>query len=606
MLSKWASRSIELIRDSVERFPVTMFFALATTVLAIFMLELDYSDKLQAPVISWLLATVIGIPLSIALHLRVEETAAPVSWKALLFGGLIAVIVGYGVWLPDTRMGLTQNVFLQWGLLFLASHIMVSISVYNKGMTDRKFWAFNMHTLMRFILGVLFTAVLNIGVILAIVASDFLFNLNINETFYFKVTFFNHGLLMTAIIVAGIPKMSETLDWESEVPKALRLFCLYVLLPLAFLYLTILLIYSGKVIVEWSLPKGIVGSMILYYAIVGFVTHLLTLPFQDEESKSTVWFGKFFRFTLPVVLILFWFAIGLRVESYGLTIFRGLVIYLGVWLTGISLWALITKGRPIYVIPTSLAAILVIGAVGPISISSMSRISQVKELQALIQPASGSTDTERIRNTSELDSISISRIHSSIYYLSNTHGITSLESFIGEPIESLRVRYEAEDSIEFTSNWQFSTKLIEEWNIPNQWVVSQGSYVTFNTTAELKTDITGFEQYVTLHYYPSESDTVNKIIFENEFVTVLVNRKMGAVEWSSKSGAAAQLNVIGHLRTLPYSLERGYVELDGSTAIMADTLNNNIKLLIDSGTIRSLDGTWSIQSLKGKLFFKAR
>ena len=104
MLSKWASRSIELIRDSVERFPVTMFFALATTVLAIFMLELDYSDKLQAPVISWLLATVIGIPLSIALHLRVEETAAPVSWKALLFGGLIGVIVGYGVWLPDTRM----------------------------------------------------------------------------------------------------------------------------------------------------------------------------------------------------------------------------------------------------------------------------------------------------------------------------------------------------------------------------------------------------------------------------------------------------------------------------------------------------------------------
>jgi hypothetical protein len=530
----------------------------------------------------------------------------PLKWKALLFAGLIAVIVGYGIWLPDSRIGLTPNVFLQWGLLFAISHMLVSLSIHSPSMDDRTFWAFNMHTLMRFVLGVLFTAVLNVGVILAIVASDFLFNLNIAETFYFKVTFVNHGLLMTAIVLAGIPNSNDPLEWEESVPKALRLFCLYVLLPLAFLYLSILLVYSAKVVFEWSLPQGIVGTMILYYAIVGYATHILTLPFQDGKPNSSTWFGKFFRYTMPVVLILFWIAIGVRVDSYGLTIMRGLVIYLGIWLTGISLWALFTKGRPIAVIPASLAAMLVIGAVGPLSISSTSRMSQIQELRSLLSPATGSSDTEKIRNTADLDSLSISRISSGIYYLSNTHGIASLQPFIDESIASLTERYQEEDSIEFVNNWQFSTKLMTEWNIPSVWNMNQETYVTFNTTAELKTDIRGFEQYMTLHFYPSDTDPDERIIFSNNNMSVRIYRSNGTIVWSDTVGTIVNIDVIGHLKTIPYSMERGFVELDATNAELADTLQGKIKLLIDSGAIRKSDDSWNLQSLKGKLFFQTQ
>lgn len=604
MLSKWISRSVELIRDSVERFPVTMIFALATTMLAIYAMELDYSDTKQAAVISWLLATVLGIPLSIALHLRSEMAPVALRWKAILFVGLAAVLVGYGFWLPDDRMGLTPNVFLQWGLLFIASHMMVSISVHNTGMTDRKFWAFNMHTLMRLILGVLFTAVLNVGVILAIVASDFLFNLNIDETFYLKVTFFNHGLLMTAIIVAGIPKITEEMEWEREVPKALRLFCVYVLLPLAFLYLTILLVYSGKVVFEWSLPQGIVGSMILYYAVVGYATHVLTLPFQDEASASTIWFGKFFRYTMPVVLILFWVAIGLRVDSYGLTIMRGLVIYLGVWLTAISLWALFTKGRPISIIPVSLAAILVVGAVGPISISHMSRISQVMELRSLLSPAAGENDHEKIRNTATLDSLSISRINSGIFYLSNTHGISSLEPFIDESLETMKQRYVLQDSSEIASNWDYTSRLMKEWGIPTPWNITQGSFVTFNTTTQLNADIREFDHYLSLQYYKSETDSIGKTVFENDGVSVRLDHNSGTLVWSNSDGETVLFDLISHIKTLPFSIDRGYVELDESSAVMTDTSNGRMMLLIESGSIEGENGTWRLQSLNGKIFVR--
>jgi hypothetical protein len=583
-----------------------MFFALATTALAIYMLELEYSNTLQAPIISWLLATVLGIPLSIALHLRLETAEVPTSWKVSLFAVLVAVIAGYGIWLPVTRMGLTQNVFLQWGLLFLASHILVSLSVHVKGMTDRRFWAFNMHTLMRFVLGVLFTAALNIGVILALLASDFLFNLDLDETIYFKVTFINHGLLMTAIIVAGIPNLKEPMEWEDTVPKALRLFCLYVLLPLAFIYLAILLLYSGKVIVEWTLPQGIVGSMILYYAIVGYATHVLTLPFQDEDSKSTMWFGKFFRYTMPVVLILFWVAIGLRVDSYGLTILRGLVIYLGVWLTAISLWALFTKGRPIAVIPASLAAVLFLGAVGPVSISSMSRISQVKELSSLIAPAPGESDADKIKNTADLDSTSISRIHSSIYYLSNTHGVASLEPFIGESIASLKERYERDTTVEYTSNWEFSTRLIEEWNIPSSWNVAENAYTSFNSSGQIvRTDISGYDHYVALQYFPNISDGDSIPIFDEADLSVYLETGTGLLVWRNDLGETVKLDVIGHLKSLPYNMGRGYVDLDETNAIISDSIGGKMKMLVESAMLHSANDTLKLQSLQGKIFIKS-
>jgi hypothetical protein len=604
MLSKWISRSVELVRDSVERFPVTMIFALATTILAIYATELDYSDTLQAQVISWLLVAVLGIPLSIALHLRSEIAPISFTWKAILFIGLAAVLIGYGVWLPENRMGLTPNVFLQWGLLFITSHILISLSIHSPMVSDRTFWAFNMHTLMRVILGVFFTGVLNVGVILAIVASDFLFNLNIKETFYLQVTIFNHALLMTAIIVAGIPKMTDELEWVTDVPKALRLFCLYVLLPLAFLYLTILLVYSGKVIFEWSLPQGIVGTMILYYAIVGYATHILTLPFQDEGSTSTIWFGKFFRNTMPVVLILFWVAIGVRVDSYGLTIMRGLVIYLGIWLTGISLWALFSKGRPLVIIPASLAAIIAISAVGPLSISSMSRISQIMELRSLLSDAPGNQDIEKIRNTADLDSLSLSRINSAIFYLSNTHGVASLEPFIDEPIELLKQRIELQDSLEIESNWDFTSRLMKDWGIETPWSSSQSNFVTFNATSPFNTDIRGYDRYLSIQYYMSDTDTLDKTLFEDESISVRLLRSTGELVWTDAYDRTERLNIIGHIKTLPYSIERSFVELDEKTAVMADTSSGRMMFLIESGNIKGVDGTWKLQSLRGKLFVK--
>lgn len=604
MLSKWISRTVELIRDSFERFPVTMFFSVVTTALGLYLLEVTFSDPLQTRITSWVLASLLGIPLSIALHLRLELAPVPLAWKATLFGLMTAVLAGYGLWLPSERFEFTHNVQLQWALLFLVSHVMVSLSTHRKGMSDRKFWAFNMHTLMRFVLGVLFTAALNIGVILAIIASDFLFNIDIDDTIYMQVTFVNHGILMTAIIIAGIPRPDEDLEWEHTTPKALRLFCLYVLLPLAFLYLSILLIYSGKVILEWSLPKGIVGSMILYYAIVGYATHLLTLPFQDEESKSTVWFGKFFRFTMPVVLILFWVAIGLRVDSYGLTILRGLVIYLGIWLTGISLWALFTQGRPIVAIPATLGLVLVIGAIGPVSISTMSRNSQVGELKSLLAPAPGATVQERIRNTSELDSTSLARINSGIFYLSNSHGIRSLEPFFDEPFDAMRARFEQEDSMKYTMSFEFTNRLMEEWNIRSPWNLTQDEYVTFNTTAFLSADIRGYDYYKTLQYYPSaeQPDTVE--VYKNDAIVVYLDPRSGTLVRKDSMGNEAKLDIIAHIKSLPYSMNRGFIELNATTAELADTSGSSIKLLIDSGNIRNTNGEWILQSLQGKLFLK--
>src|SRR5690606_35062323 len=119
----------------------------------------------------------IGIPTSLALHIRLENVPVKPLYSSILFASLIVLLAGYAYWLPNEELHFSTSIYIQWLLLFIAAHLLISVSIQFKGVGDRRIWAFNMHVLMRFITGVLFTAALNLGIILAIAASDFLFNL---------------------------------------------------------------------------------------------------------------------------------------------------------------------------------------------------------------------------------------------------------------------------------------------------------------------------------------------------------------------------------------------------------------------------------------------
>ncbi|MBK7099951.1 MAG: DUF4153 domain-containing protein [Sphingobacteriales bacterium] len=132
------------------------------------------------------------------------------------------------------------------------------------------------------------------GLFAALAAIDNLFEANIRSTFYLR-TFLLIGIgFNTLFFLGGLPDVRNH-NYENQYPKGLKIFAQYVLIPLLIVYLVILLIYEGKIMLEWSLPKGYVSMLILGYAVFGILSLLLVFPIKDQaENKWIKWFSKFF------------------------------------------------------------------------------------------------------------------------------------------------------------------------------------------------------------------------------------------------------------------------------------------------------------------------
>ena len=118
-----------------------------------------------------------------------------------------------------------------------------------------------------------------------------MFDLNVSGEIYGHLFFFIAGIFNTIFFLAGVPANWTELEEQSSYPKGLKIFTQFVLIPLATIYLAILLTYEGKVILEWSLPEGIVSSLVLGYAVYGILSILLVYPIRHDEGNKWI---KFF------------------------------------------------------------------------------------------------------------------------------------------------------------------------------------------------------------------------------------------------------------------------------------------------------------------------
>ena len=99
------------------------------------------------------------------------------------------------------------------------------------------------------------------------------------------------------------------------------------------------------------------------------------------------YYGKFsdvFYFLLVPLIVLLFFAIGLRISDYGLTIKRYAILALGIWISFITVYFIFQRGK-IKMVPMSMVIILFLIAWGPINIFYVNGTVQVKRLIEILE-----------------------------------------------------------------------------------------------------------------------------------------------------------------------------------------------------------------------------
>jgi len=524
--------------NTLKRFPFAVASAMLASIALTTFTELDGAKEFQ-----WLLHSFLcgylGVPLFMSTSIYLETKSTSFLNKVLIHLGIIAILIA--VYFSFSSNGDEPTPYIRFVLYAAAAHLLVAFIGFDFSKEVNGFWQFNKSLFLRFLLSALYSSVLYLGIVLALVLVTTLFNIDIDELIYLDLFILIAGIFNTWFFLSGIPNELPDLERESDYPKGLRTFILYVLLPLTAIYFAILYSYSVKVISLWDWPNGIISYMIIAVAVIGILTALLAYPFYTFQEKKTplrIYQKIYFRLLLPMVLMLF-MAIYIRINSYGATINRYIIVLLTIWIGGIGTY-ISFFGRNIKFIPVTLFVLILGSSFGPWGMFSVSVNSQLNRLKFILEDSKILVDdsivnepewirSDTVQFSMNDNAVNYPLLNDSLYwevrsivtYLDRYHSLKSIDHWFGQPVAEIKEEWDY-----FGSNLYLQLMGLSTWRTSND--ADHHSFtLAYNSVTALP--INGFDYFVGAdnnnrfnnHQNPLMIDELGiEILFEKEKIIV--------------------------------------------------------------------------------------
>jgi hypothetical protein len=416
---------------TVKRFPFALLSAAVGSVVAIYVVGHDHPADFPA-LEKVITCAALGIPFFTALVTFAEKRGWNEARKMLLQGVGLALLVGYYFSLP-AKISEPMHHLVRFALLNIGLHFLVAWLPWTGKDQLVGFWQYNKTLFLRFLTTALFSAVLYVGLALALLAADQLFGAEVKEERYFQLWILIAGLFNTWVFLAGVPKDLEALNRGGEYPNGLKVFTQFILLPLVFLYFAILITYEAKIIIDWNWPKGWVSELVLWYSVVGILSLLLLHPLRDRlESRWIQATSKwFYRGMIPLVGMLF-LAILRRISEYGVTENRYLVLGMAAGLTVVMLYMIISRRKDIRLIPILICLLAFFSAYGPWSAFAISRTSQHDRLERLMVSSGLLVNGVLAQPEVEPPVETLQEMSGAVIYLDEFHGMDAFSDWLAD------------------------------------------------------------------------------------------------------------------------------------------------------------------------------
>lgn len=380
--------SLDLLLTSllktVKRFPLAVIVAIVATILSLIIVEHEQASSSKT-ILKVLMTCGLAMPLLFSFHAVFEREKKKESFSLLGVGALMLVLFYVGISTKSSNHDISHI----WGYRFFmwngAFHLIAAFCTFYWASEMNGFWQWNKNLFLSFLLATLYSLVLYFGLFLALAAISQLFGVDLGNKIYMDLWIVISLFFQPLMFLSSIPSPISDLQEDESYPSGLRIFTQYILLPLVALYFVILYIYMGKILIKWDLPKGWVSYLIVGFSVSGILSLLLLHPLSEkEEYKWIRWVNIWYYRLLIPLFILMLVSIGVRIQAYGITPNRYIILILALWLGALSIYFSISPKRNIILIPLSLAILAVLCSFGPWGIFGASVNSQTKQLQAVL------------------------------------------------------------------------------------------------------------------------------------------------------------------------------------------------------------------------------
>ncbi|PZX56581.1 uncharacterized protein DUF4153 [Algoriphagus chordae] len=604
------------------RFPVSLIFGFLAAGLGCYLIEIEPADDLS--LLNLLLTFALGIPLYFCIDVLAERkkfTAfqRQMAWLiGLLFLGLI-----YFSFPSQNTFTNTRVPYIRYAIYNLAIHLMVAFLPYFGSDNQEEFWNYNKNLFIRFVQGLCYSLVIFIGISLALLAIDALFDAKIQGETYPQIFALTFGIFNTWFFLAGIPKSFESKVSLVQYPKGLKIFTQFILIPLLLIYLCILYFYGAKIIITGDWPKGIVSYMIIAIAVLGIFTNLLLYPYQYWKEGN--WIKRFHRayyiFLIPLIILLF-LAIGIRIQDYGLTVNRYIITLMGIWLAFIAIYYSLGK-QNIKVIPISLSLFMILSSFGPWGMFSLSELMQRNRLIKILTEHNILVDDKiqnevmwEITNTGkhkpigdlQLNSLptpELNEVNSILQYLEDYHGMTNLYPWFEQDLESMMKQVTSKRSAPITLPSEF---LVESMGLTykNRYQLLTHDALPQNLTLEVNQNI---QLDITAYDYLSSVDlgewTISNQSPKEEKYALEIDPKSQEILILTWENSQIQIPLSDYLQNLVNQYGYDFHRVDNDELLITSTGENlHVLLQVQTLHIEQSEKANKLISLRGILLIK--
>lgn len=570
----------------VKRFPLELIVSLTGTLSAMLLFEQAYPER-EEDLILLLLCSNLALTLFLSLSVFAESrkltrtirtvmTAAAVGFMAIVFFSLDPI--------SDET-----NIF-RFVFLVVAFHLLVSFAPFIYRGSMEGFWEYNMHIFIRILTAGLYSTVLFGGLTIALASADALFDFTIRSEVYGHLFALVFGLFNTTFFLAGFPADWKLLEEPQPYPKGLKIFTQYVLIPLATVYLGILLVYEAKLVMEWSLPKGLVATLVLGYAVYGMLSILLVHPVRfDQGNRWIMTFSKFFYLLLIPLIILLGSAVYLRVNQYGVTESRYILILLSLWLTGITIYFLSSRLQNIKIIPVTLCVVALLAVWGPQSASAVSKRSQLNRLFSFFEQKNSISNGKFVPLTNASGSGEATEI---LRYLINRHGAKSLRGYLPVDPDSLT---RSADTLKYRYARDYERfELVRRYlNLKHTYETAEEQpYFSAEAVLSNKLPIDGYQYLYKVRFPQYQADTAYSLQIQGAELT------FNGKSHQAKISLQPVLDLV-----MSKSPETRYLILNGGELYSQDEATG-ARLIIENINFQLIDGNPEIQNVNGILLIR--
>ena len=591
-------------RAAFGRFPETVSAGMICALVGVIAIRPD--KQVQGHWIELLVTLALAIPLTFAIATASENGV--LHRRARRISMLVVVFVLTLVFLSSYAQS-TELFTIHLALAALASHLLVAFLPYLGRGSDDAFWDYNQGLFIRFLLSVVYSAFVFVGIAVAMATVQYLFSLKIPGTAYFRLWIVVAFAFNTWVFCGGI---DDPLPGGPApvYPPALRILTQYILIPLVTLYLLILYGYLIQIVIQREWPRGTVGYLVSGFSVLGMLALLFVHPIREaSESRWVRAYARSFYLSLFPLVALLILGTWRRLSEYGLTEKRYLLLGFGLWIAGVALYFLLSRRRDIRVIPVSLCAVAVLASFGPWGAASMSRGDQLARLRSTLERHGLLRGGKAQIAKAPVGFVTRKSISASLDYLTRVHRAAGLTGwFKPEALRELPPRGEI-------SAAQLMSAMGLVYVAPWQSQHEGFSFYPHTRVSDTLTAVTlgGYHAMTTINFFRSIANSPSKTMWLDgrRFEVTFDREGVLAIRGDSVSVSLPVAPLAWRLRSrypsmqVPPSIAEMTVEAEGQgldARLVAWGMNGTVE--VDSTSLG--DSKIEVNQLEGALFFRLR